>query len=146
MKKINNKQGFTLIELLVVLIILGLLAGLVGPQIFGNVDKAKVQTAETQVKSLKTAIQTLRLDIGRIPTEEEGLRLLIQRPSDEKASKFWRGPYIEEQIPLDPWNNPYQYNTTSSGLLPFSLYSFGADGKSGGAEYDQDIGYVSTSE
>lgn len=138
----NNKKGFTLIELLVVLIILGLLAGLVGPQIFGNVDKAKVNTAELQIGTLKSAIQSLRLDIGRLPTEKEGLNVLIARPADERVSGLWRGPYLEEEIPLDPWNNPYQYAPQQSGLSPFSLYSYGADGQSGGEELNADIGYV----
>ena len=138
----KKNKGFTLIELLVVLIILGLLAGLVGPQIFGNVDKAKVDTAQLQIGTLKTALQSLRLDIGRLPTEKEGLRLLIARPADERIGGLWRGPYLEEEIPLDPWNNDYQYSPQASGLSPFSLYSLGADGQRGGEELNADIGYV----
>ena len=78
----TRQAGFTLVELLVVLVILGLLAGLVGPKVFTNVDKAKVRTAQTQIKMLKGALQTLRLDIGRLPTTQEGLAILNTPPSD----------------------------------------------------------------
>jgi general secretion pathway protein G len=133
-----RRGGFTLIEILVVLVILGLLGGLVGPRIFGNVDKAKVRTAETQVKMLKGALQTFRLDVGRLPTAEEGLRILVERG----AAGRWDGPYLEEGLPEDPWGNPYVYELEPSGTQPFSLYSLGADGAEGGAGIAADIGYL----
>lgn len=135
-------RGFTILEMLVVLVIIGLIAGLVGPQLFSQADRAKVQTAETQVKMLKGALQTMRLDINRFPTTEEGLRILHTAPADERTKKFWRGPYLEEEVPLDPWNNPYQYSNLASQSQPFTLYSYGADGAPGGEEYNQDIGYL----
>jgi general secretion pathway protein G len=140
--QINKQQGFTLLEMLVVLVIIGLLAGLVGPMIFSNVDKAKVQTAAIQVKNFKGALQTLRLDISRLPTNEEGLAILRTSPSDENIKPFWKGPYLEETIPLDPWNRPYQYSVPGSDGHPFALYSLGADGQPGGVDYNTDIGYL----
>lgn len=134
--------GFTLIEMLVVLVIIGLLAGLVGPKLFTKVDSSKVQTAQTQVKMLKGALETFRLDIGRFPTEAEGLSLLNTPPADEKLKSRWRGPYLDEDLPLDPWGNPYQYSMPGTNNQPFALYSLGADGKRGGESYDADIGFL----
>jgi len=140
MKRIN--PGFTILEMLVVLVIIGLLAGLVGPKLLGYVDDASVRTAEVQVKMLKGALQTMRLDIGRFPTTEEGLALLRSLPVDEKIRPFWKGPYLEEPLPLDPWKNPYQYSLPGRDGMDFALYSLGADGKLGGTKNDADIGYL----
>ena len=133
-------QGFTLLEMIVVLVIIGLIMGLVGPRLFSQADKAKVQTAETQVKMLKGSLETMRLDIGRYPTQEEGLRLLVQPPADSRLSQRWKGPYLEDGLPEDPWGNAYQYSPQPAGMYSFTLYSFGADGKDGGTDYDADVG------
>lgn len=135
-------RGFTLLEMIVVLVIIGLIMGLVGPRLFGQADRAKVQTTETQVKMLRNALMTMRLDISRLPTTEEGLKLLVSRPTDEKLASRWQGPYLDGAVPKDPWDNAYQYTTTPSANDPFSLYSFGADGKPGGEALDEDIGYL----
>jgi general secretion pathway protein G len=132
--------GFTLLEMLVVLVIIGLLAGLVGPQLLGRVDVSKVTAADTQIKMLKAAIETMRLDIGRFPTQEEGLNLLVNPPEDEKISKRWRGPYLSEAVPLDPWSNPYIYAPLSGTRMV--LYSYGADGEAGGDGINADIGML----
>ena len=134
------QRGFTLLEMIVVLVIIGLIMGLVGPRLFGQAEKAKVQTAGTQIKMLGGALQTMRLDIGRLPTAEEGLVTLSHAPSEPRAAKSWAGPYIEDAAPNDPWGNPYHYAPSPSGDQPFSLYSFGADGKEGGEGVDADIG------
>ncbi|RFQ34600.1 type II secretion system major pseudopilin GspG [Pseudomonas sp. ATCC 13867] len=128
--------------MIVVLVIIGLLMGLVGPRLFSQADKAKIQTAETQVKMLKGALMTMRLDIGRLPTEQEGLALLNTAPTDELIRKYWRGPYLEGGVPLDPWNHPYIYSAKPSQEQPFSLYSRGADGQSGGEGENAEIGYL----
>ena len=138
----NRHSGFTLIEMLVVLVIIGLLAGLVGPKLFTKVDTSKVQTAQTQVKMLKGSLETLRLDVGRFPTQAEGLSMLNAPPADEKLRARWRGPYLDEALPLDPWGNPYQYSVPGANSQPFALYSLGADGKRGGESNDADVGYL----
>lgn len=138
----SRSQGFTLLEMIVVLVIIGLIMGLVGPRLFTQADKAKVQTAETQTKMLKGALETMRLDIGRFPTEQEGLRLLVERPGDERTAARWSGPYLDEGLPADPWGNPYQYSPAPSANYALTLYSPGADGKPGGEGYDADIGYL----
>ena len=141
-RALPRQAGFTLLEMIVVLVIIGLIMGLVGPRLFGQADKAKVQTAETQIKMLRGALQTMRLDISRWPSEAEGLSLLTTRPGDAEAARGWAGPYLDEAVPQDPWGQPYQYSPQSSGDNPFSLYSLGADGKPGGEGQDADIGYT----
>lgn len=139
---IKHARGFTLLEMIVVLVIIGLIMGLVGPRLFSQADRAKIQTADTQVRMLRGALETMRLDIGRLPTEEEGLRLLTERPSDPRLSERWRGPYLDESVPLDPWGQPYQFQRQPSQHQPFSLFSLGADGQPGGTGDDADIGYT----
>ncbi len=134
------QQGFTLLEMIVVLVIIGLIMGLVGPRLFGQADKAKVQTAGTQIKMLGGALQTMRLDISRWPSEQEGLSLLTNRPADTTAANGWAGPYLSDAVPMDPWGHPYQYSPATSGNNPYTLYSFGADGKAGGEGQDADVG------
>jgi len=136
------QRGFTLLEMIVVLVIIGLIMGLIGPRLFGQADKAKVQTAETQVKMLKGALETMRLDLGRFPTREEGLSLLVERPADANLASRWSGPYLDGDVPDDPWGYPYQYSPEPSGRQPLTLYSTGADGKPGGTEFDADVGYT----
>jgi general secretion pathway protein G len=138
--KRNKIRGFTLLEMIVVLVIIGLLMGLVGPRVFKQADKAKVQTAEAQISMLKGALQTMRLDINRFPTNEEGLILLIS--NSQAGNPNWDGPYLDDDIPLDPWDRPYQYSTQKTKNRAFELYSFGADGELGGEGYDADIGYI----
>jgi general secretion pathway protein G len=135
--------GFTLLEMLVVLVIIGLLAGLVGPQLMGRVDTSKVTAADTQVRMLKAALDTMRLDIGRYPTREEGLAMLTTPPRDERAARKWQGPYLAEGLPMDPWGNPYQYNPATPTTVV--LYSFGADGQAGGEGTNADIGFLGQS-
>ena len=137
-------RGFSLLEMLVVLAIMGLLAALVAPRLFNQVDKSKLTVAETQARSLMTALETLKLDIGRYPTSEEGLSLLVSRPQDAVAARQWMGPYMDEGVPVDPWGNPYAYapaGIDESGFQqkPF-VYSLGADNAPGGAGMNKDIG------
>lgn len=137
-----GEAGFTLLEMLVVLVIIGMLAGLVGPRMFGKVDESKVKTTKTQIKMLRGSLETMRLDINRFPTAAEGLGILYRAPTEPQIAKFWKGPYLDEEVPLDPWGNSYQYTVPGKDGLPFALYSFGADGKSGGEGLNEDLGYL----
>ena len=125
---------------MVVLVILGLLAGLVGPRLFGRVDQSKVQTAETQIKMLRGALQAYRLDVGRYPSTAEGLAALMRPPAE--AAAFWSGPYLADALPEDPWRASYRYESPVGNLQGFALYSLGADSTPGGEGVDADIGYL----
>lgn len=125
---------------MVVLVILGLLAGLVGPRLFGKVDSSKVQVAQTQIKMLRGALQAYRLDIGRYPSTAEGLAALMRPPPE--AAAYWSGPYLDDEMPQDPWRTPYRYEYPAGNLQGFALYSLGADSTDGGEGADADIGYL----
>lgn len=136
----GNKKGFTLIELLVVILILGLLAGIVGPRLFGHTDKAKQTKARVQIENLGSALKMYRIDNGRYPTTEQGLEALVTPPQSGDLAKNWKkGGYLEKkQIPKDPWDNPYVY--LSPGVHDdFDISSYGADGTPGGEDIDRDI-------
>jgi general secretion pathway protein G len=129
-------RGFTLIELLVVLAIIGLLAGLVGPQVIKHLGESKTKTARLQIEELASALDMYRLDVGRYPATDEGLAALIEQPSN---AKIWNGPYLrKKKIPTDPWNNPYHY-TAPGEHGKFDLYTLGADNSEGGEGEDQDV-------
>jgi len=135
-----RQRGFTLLEMLVVLVIIGLLAGLVGPRLFSKVDQSKVTTAQVQVKMMRSSIESLRLDIGRYPTADEGIGLLSKPPTDAALASRWRGPYLDDALPLDPWGNAYQYVLPGADGQGFALFSLGSDGKRGGEGDARDIG------
>jgi general secretion pathway protein G len=132
-------RGFTLLEMLVVMVIIGLLAGLVGPRLFGKVDSSKVQTAQVQIKMIESALLIMRLDVGSPPSAEAALRWLAVKPDDNNVGSLWKGPYLDGAVPLDPWNNPYQITMPGLDGKPFTLYSFGADGKQGGEGLNADV-------
>ena len=126
-----------MIELLVVLVILGLLLGLVGPRVLGYLASAKSDTAALQIKQLSTALDLMRIDIGRYPTQEEGLQALMTQP---KGAKEWSGPYLKGAgVPNDPWDQPYIYRFPGQHSQPFDLMSLGADGREGGDGENQDV-------
>jgi general secretion pathway protein G len=129
-------RGFTLIELLVVLVILGLLAGLVGPQVLKHLGKANTDTARLQIENLSTTLDAYRLEVGRYPTTAEGLQALVQAPP---GATRWNGPYLKKStIPKDPWGNDYQYRAPGQHG-PVDLYSLGADNAEGGEGENQDV-------
>lgn len=136
----RRRRGFTLIELIVVIIVLGLLAGLVAPQIFGRVSEAKGVTAKTQIELLGAALDSYRLDNGGYPTTEQGLAALRDKPTRDPVPANWRGPYLRKDIPLDPWGRPYVYTFPGTrNKNGFDLLSLGRDGKAGGDGEDADI-------
>ena len=128
-------RGFTLIELLVVVVIIGLLAGLVAPRYFGQVGKSNVSIARAQIDSLGKALDTYRLDIGAYPTTEQGLQALITKPDGVDR---WAGPYLQKQVPPDPWARPYHYKAPGDHG-DYDLYSYGADGQPGGSGENIDV-------
>jgi len=132
--KLNT--GFTLIELLVVLVILGLLAGLVGPNVMKYVGSSKIDVTRAQLEDLAAGLDLFKLDVGRYPDNREGLLALVKTSDDLMG---WNGPYLrKKRLPLDPWNNDYVYK--SPGLEnDFDLFSYGADGESEGAGDNSDI-------
>jgi general secretion pathway protein G len=129
-------RGFTLIELLVVIAVLGLLAGLVGPQIVRHVSEARSTTARSQIDLLGVALDSYRLDNGSYPTTEQGLAALRERPLGNPAPSNWRGPYLRKAVPVDPWGRPYVYRADPAG---FQLQTLGRDGKPGGRGEDEDL-------
>ncbi|MDA8340492.1 MAG: type II secretion system major pseudopilin GspG [Nitrospiraceae bacterium] len=135
MKISENDRGFTLIELMVVIVILGLLAALVAPKMFGKVGQAKQKAAKAQIELFGTALDAFRLDVGRYPTTSEGLQALRTRPSGVEK---WNGHYLSKEIPLDPWGYPYNYVSPGSNG-EYDLYSLGADNGEGGEGEKMDI-------
>jgi general secretion pathway protein G len=135
-----GSRGFTLIELLVVVIIIGILAGYIGPRIIGRPEEARRTKAEVQVAGIETALKLYRLDNGFYPSTDQGLQALVEPPSSGKIPKKWRdGGYLDaNRVPRDPWDNPFVY--LSPGLQgDFDLSSYGADGEPGGDGDDRDI-------
>ena len=132
----RRARGFTLIELLVVLVILGLLAVLVGPQVIKYLGGANTKTAKLQIEDFSTALDAFRLDMGRYPTTSEGLQALVSQPA---GATRWNGPYLRKNIvPKDPWGHDYQYRAPGQQGY-FDLYSLGADNAEGGDGENQDV-------
>ena len=142
-KKLRRQAGYSLLEILVVLAIMAVLATLVAPRLFNQVDRSKITTAKAQARSLKTSLDAMRLDMGRYPTAEEGLLLLVSPPVDAAARALWFGPYVDGELPRDPWGNAYRYfppQTDEAGLTRGPrIISYGADNAEGGEGLDQDI-------
>jgi general secretion pathway protein G len=135
--------GFTLIEIMAVVLIIGLLGGIVGTVVFGQVDKARVATTKSQIKQLESALEFYRLDNARYPSSEQGLRALVQKPSGDPQPKNYRPEgYLQGGVvPKDPWGEDYQYRSPGEhNSYSFDLWSFGADAKPGGDADDADLG------
>ncbi|GAA0538562.1 MULTISPECIES: type II secretion system major pseudopilin GspG [Rheinheimera] len=129
--KFKQVRGFTLIELLIVIVIVGLLASLVAPEMFSKVDSSRIKTAKAQMEMLETSLNTYRLDMGNYP---ENLNELVR-----SENKNWDGPYLPKEVPVDPWGNPYVYSNKSDAGIGFSIMSYGRDGRPGGEGDDADI-------
>jgi general secretion pathway protein G len=119
------EAGFTLLELLIVLVIIGILAALVAPQYLDRLESSKITTTNAQIRMLKASLDTMRLDIGRYPTTQEGLAMLVEPPADPILRGRWHGPYLEGPVPGDAWGNPYNYAYSGTGNPPFALFSHG---------------------
>jgi general secretion pathway protein G len=124
----RSEKGFTLIELIVVLVILGLLAAVVVPNITKHLSKSKEQIAKLQLKELEGSLQMFAFDVGRYPTNSEGLEALVSNPGSLDA---WKGPYVSKAIPMDPWGKPYVYRNPGTHGGEFDLLSLGPAGTEG---------------
>ncbi|WEN43527.1 Type II secretion system protein G [Thauera sp. GDN1] len=130
-----RQRGFTLLELLVVMVIIGLLAGYVGPRFFSQIGKSEVNTAKAQIDAFEKGLDQYRLDLGRYPSSEQGLQALMAAPAGESR---WQGPYLRKAVPADPWGNPYRYRHPGEHG-EYDIFSYGADGQPGGEGTDADI-------
>jgi general secretion pathway protein G len=128
-------RGFTLLELLVVMVIIGLLAGFVGPKLFAQVGKSEVKVTRAQIDAFQKALDQYRLDVGRYPSSEQGLGALLAKPADEAR---WTGPYLAKAIPRDPWGRDYVYRSPGEHG-DYDLLSLGRDGRAGGSGEDADV-------
>jgi general secretion pathway protein G len=130
-----RRRGFTLLELLVVMVIIGLLAGYVGPRYFAQVGKSEVKATRAQMDALEKALEQYRLDIGRFPSSAQGLAVLFAKPDNEPR---WAGPYLKKAPPPDAWGRPFQYKSPGEHG-EFDLLSLGRDGRTGGSAEDADL-------
>ncbi len=138
--KLRRKQsGFTLIEIMVVVVILGILAALVVPQVMNRPDQAKVTVAKGDIKAIGAALDMYKLDNFAYPSTQQGLEALVKKPSGNPQPKNWNKDGYLKRLPVDAWGNPYQYLSPGTKSA-YDLYSFGADGKEGGTDADADIG------
>lgn len=124
-----------MLELLVVMVIIGLLAGYVGPRYFAQIGKSEIKIARAQISALGKALDQYRLDVGHYPSTEQGLEALMLRPENEPK---WAGPYLRKSVPDDPWGNKYMYRMPGEHG-DYDLMSFGKDGKAGGVDEAADI-------
>lgn len=132
------QRGFTLIELMVVLVIIGVLAALVVPNVIDRADDAKVQAARVDVNNLAQALKLYKLDNGRYPSSAQGLQALVAKPTEGTVPANWK-PYLDK-LPTDPWKQPYQYLQPGVRSADFDVFSLGADGQAGGDGKNADIG------
>jgi general secretion pathway protein G len=132
----RGEQGFTLVEILVVITIIGLIMALVGPRVLNYLGEAKVKAAKIQIESFSSTLDLFYLDVGRYPTNSEGLAALLQRPGGVQG---WNGPYLKgDSVPNDPWGRPYVYRLPGEHGA-YDIVSYGADGQEGGTGTAADV-------
>ena len=135
----TRRGGFTLVEIMVVVIVLGILAAVVIPNLTGRTDDARVAKARSDVSELATVLEQFRLDMRRYPSQIEGLGVLRSPPNSEDGG-LWKGPYVRKPVPRDPWGNEYRYSSPApNGIDEYGIESFGSDGQAGGSGYATDI-------
>jgi general secretion pathway protein G len=135
-RRVGDQRGFTLIELLVVVVILGLLAGLVGPRLFGKVGQGRAAAAKAQIALFESALDQYKLDVGHYPSTGQGLEALVRNP----GAQNWAGPYLKKNaVPKDPWGNAYKYACCPGQHSDYDLWSEGLDNAPGGDGENRDI-------
>ncbi|HAL44354.1 MAG: type II secretion system protein GspG [Planctomycetes bacterium GWF2_42_9] len=134
----KRRPGFTLVEIMAVVIILGLLAAIGAMNFLGQADKARVTTTKANLKTLHNSVAQFKMDTGRYPSEEEGLTVLIEKPSD--VTGWQEGGYLDStSIPSDAWGREFVYIAYPESGKPYAIMSYGADGQEGGESYDADL-------
>jgi general secretion pathway protein G len=128
-------RGFTLLELLVVMVIIGLLAGYVGPKLFAQIGKSETKVTRAQIDALQKSLDQYRIDVGHYPSTQQGLAALNTRPGEEA---HWQGPYLAKAVPNDPWGRPYLYRSPGEHG-EYDLLSYGHDGAPGGDGDNADV-------
>lgn len=134
----SRQSGFTLIEIMVVVIIIGLLAAIVAPQVIGRVDDAQIEKARADIRNIDSAMKFYRLDNFSYPTSEQGIEALVTKPADPNVRNWKPGGYLD-RVPKDPWGNPYLYLNPGNNA-EIDIYTLGRDGRPGGEGVDADIG------
>lgn len=136
-----RQGGFTLIEIMIVLVILGIMASMLVPKIMDRPSQARVTKTKTDIQSIESALKLYKLDNGFYPSQEQGLKALLQEPETEPKPKNYRGGgYLEgDEVPTDAWDNPYIYRKPGDNNRPYEIISRGADGKEGGDGANADI-------
>lgn len=136
-----RQTGFSLVEILVVLVIIGLLIGIVAPNVLERADDARIQKAQADIKAVETALKLYKLDNFGYPSTEQGLQALVEKPALDPIPQNWKGDGYLPELPRDPWGRPYLYLQPSErGSGAYDLYTLGADGVTGGEGQDADIG------
>lgn len=136
---VKRQAGFSLIEIMVVIVIIGLLVGIVAPNVIGRADEARLQKVQADFKAIQTALKMYRIDNFVYPSTEQGLEALVTRPSLAPVPRNWKSGGYLESLPVDPWGNPYVYLSPGE-VRDYDIYTRGADGITGGEGNNADIG------
>lgn len=139
-----RSRGFTLIEIMVVVVILGILAAIVAPNVMSRIGDAQRTKVSSDIRTIETALNLYRMDNFRYPTSEQGIRALYEKPNDSSVRNWKQGGYLDSTNSKDPWGNPYRYVYPGTHGKEFDIFTYGADNQEGGEGDDADIGNWST--
>jgi general secretion pathway protein G len=135
----KNDKGFTFIETVVTITIILIMSAGVGFSAMRYIEGARLAACKNQIETLRLALQSYYLQCGAYPTQAQGLMALWEKPVIAPAPPLWNGPYLEKQVPKDPWGHEYIYKNPGEKNLPWTIMSYGADGQEGGEGQNADI-------